>query len=188
MADIARLRIDLTGSGVVGPSVMTFFHRAGGTGLPAAAKNYLTALVGLYPDDITAYVPNGGDLIDAATGILTGSWSSGLGGTVTGTQTTSFSLGNGVRVLWRTSGIVAGRRVRGATFHVPASGGAFDTTGLVTTATVAAVDTANGAFVTACGGDLVIWSRPTSTRSGSAHPILAGYTQRTPTSLRSRRT
>lgn len=188
MADIARCRVQLVGAGVVGASVMTFYHRAGGSGLPAAINTMLTTLVGLFPDDLTFQIPNTGDLLESTTGALSGTWASGAPSTVTGTQTVSFQIGGGVRTKWRTNGIVAGRRVVGSTFFVPASGGAFDTTGRVTNATVAAVDSAVAQFLLDCGGDLVIWSRPKGSRAGTIHPVITGQTQSTPTALRSRRT
>jgi hypothetical protein len=187
MADIARMRIQLLGAGVVGPAVMTFYHTAAGSGLPTAAKTMLTTLVGLFPDDLQFSVPNQGDLLDVATGALTGTWASGTPGVITGTQTSSFQIGAGIRVKWTTNGIVGGRRVRGTTFFVPASGGAFDTTGRVTTATLNAVDAAVAQFLLDAGGDLVIWSRPKPGRAGTTNQVITGLTQQTPTSLRSRR-
>lgn len=182
------MRVSITGAGVIGPAVMTFYHDGGAVGFPAAIKTFITTLVGLFPDDVTFNVPNGGDTIDDTTGMINGSWATTGGGLVTGTQTVSFTQGAGVRLSWGTGGLVAGRRVKGTTFLVPASGGAFDTTGLVTTATVAAVDSAAAALVSTLAGDLVIWSRPTPTRAGSSHAVLFGTTSRVPTTLRSRRT
>ena len=188
MAEIARLRVGLEGPGVVGPGVMTFYHRAGGSGLPTAVGTFLTSLVGLFPDDLTLQVPNAGDLIEASTGALTGVWASGAPSTITGTQTAVFQLGSGIRIKWTTGGIVNRRRVRGSTFLVPASSGAFTTTGRVTSATISAVTAAAALLLTNAGGDLVIWSRPTTTRVGTIHPILLPVVPDVPTALRSRRT
>lgn len=187
MADLARLRIELGGAGVVGPGVMTFFHSGAGAGLTAAALAWLNNLKANFPDDVTFTVPSGGDLINEVTGALSGSWSASGGGVVTGTNTGAFQVGTGIRVKWATSGIVAGRRVRGATFLVPAAGLCFDTSGRLGPATIAAINTANSTFLTAVSPDLCIWSRPTPTRSGSHAAITGASVPATGTTLRSRR-
>lgn len=187
MPNIARLRIDIGGAGVIGPGLMTFYGNTSSSGLVSSSKAFLTALVGLFPDDVTFTVPGGGDLINDATGTLTGTWSEGGGGTVTGSQTLTFTLGSGCRIRWTTGAVVGGRRVNGTTFLVPASSGAFDTQGRVTTATVAAIKSAGDAFVSAMGGGLLIWSRPTLARAGSSHAVTGTVVPSIPTALRSRR-
>lgn len=188
MANLARLRVGIGGAGVVGPGLMTFYGNTSSSGLVAATQTFLSTLVGLFPDDVTFTVPPGGDLINDANGALTGSWSEGGGGTVTGTQTAVFMLGTGVRVRWGTGAVVAGRRVNGTTFLVPASSGAFDTTGRVNSATVSAVLSAANTFVSTMAGGLMVWSRPTLLRTGSSHAVTSASVPSIPTSLRSRRT
>lgn len=187
MPNLARLRVDLSGAGVVGASVLTLYGTTSGSGLPAATLSWLNALKANFPNDVTFTVPPGGDLIDDATGNLTGSWSDGGGGSVTGTDAGAFQMGSGFRVKWVTGGVVAGRRVRGTTFFVPAASLAFDTSGRLGSATIAAINTANSAFLSAVSPNLVIWSRPVPGRAGSSHAVTAATVPSTPTQLRSRR-
>jgi hypothetical protein len=187
MPNMARLRVDVGGAGVVGASVMTFYGTTSGSGLPAAVVTYLNALKANFPNDVTFTVPGGGDLVDDATGNLTGSWSDGGGGAVTGTDNGAFQLGSGFRIKWGTGGIVAGRRVRGTTFMVPAASLCFDTTGRLGSATVSAIQTATNAFLSTVSPNLVIWSRPVPGRAGSSHAVTSGTVPTSPTQLRSRR-
>lgn len=187
MPNLARLRVDISGAGVVGASVMTFYGTTSGSGLPAATVTYLNAMKANVPNDVTFTVPGGGDLIDDATGNLTGSWSDGGGGSVTGTDTGAFQLGSGFRIKWATGGVVAGRRVRGTTFFVPAASLCFDTSGRLGSATIAAVQTATNAFLSTLSPNLVVWSRPVPGRAGSSHAIVSASIPSMPTQLRSRR-
>lgn len=189
MADIARLRIDLSGTAVVGASVMTLYQDAAATtGLPADVMTFLNAIKANFPPGLTYTVPGGGDLLNVATGALTGTWSEGGGGTVTGTGVGGYAIGVGGLINWGTSGIVSGRRVRGRTFLVPLMGGSFDSSGRMQPATVTALNTPLATFLTNVSPALVIWSRPTSTRAGSMHPVTTANIPATPSTLRSRRT
>ena len=198
MANLARLRVDLTGSAVVGPSVMTFYQDSAHVGLPAAVLTWLNAIKANLPPSLTLTVPGGGDIITDSTGALSGTWSDGGGGTVTGTGVGGFAIGVGARVVWGTSGIVGGRRVRGTTFLVPLMGGTFDSTGRMQPATVTSLNTPTQAFLTSMGGNLLIWSRPRPARTvggvtiparaGSSHAALDATIKTNPSTLRSRRT
>lgn len=188
MADLARLRIDLSGSAVVGQSVMTFYSSAVGASLPADALTMLNSLKANFPPSLTFTVPGGGDLISENTGALTGSWTAGGGGTVTGTGVGGFAIGVGARVKWSTAGITNGRRVRGSTFLVPLMGGSFDSSGRMQPATVTSLDTPVQAFLTAQAGNLQVWSRPAPGRAGLGHDVTAATIITTPSTLRSRRT
>lgn len=187
MTNLARLRIDLTGAAVVGPSVMTLYQDAAATGLPAATVTWLNAIKANLPPSLTLTVPGGGDTLDAATGALNGSWSDGGGGTVTGTGVGGFAIGVGARIVWGTSGIVGGRRVRGTTFLVPLMGGTFDSSGRMQPATVTSLNTPTQAFLTAMGSNLLIWSRPKGARAGTTHPVTSATVKTNPSTLRSRR-
>lgn len=188
MANLARLRVELGGAGVVGPGVMTFYNANSGSGLPTAVKSFLTSLQSTFPDDVTLTVPNTGDLIDEATGALAGAWTDGTAGVITGSGTGAFQVGAGIRVKWLTGGIVNGRRVRGSTFIVPAVSLAFDTSGRLGSTTVSVVTTAANALIAAQGSYFRIWSRPVPGRAGTSHEVTSCSVPLTGTSLRSRRT
>lgn len=188
MANLFRMRIDISGAGVVGASVMTLYSGSSSAGLPAAAYTWLNASKANFPPNVTFTVPNGGDILLDTTGVLTGAWTDTGGGTVTGTGTGGFAIGVGARVVWGTSGIVNGRRVKGSTFLVPLMSGSFETDGRLRAATIAALNTPLQAFHTSMGTNQVIWSRPVPGRSGSSSTVTSATIPVNPATLRSRRT
>lgn len=198
MATLYRLRVDLSGSAVVGQSVMTFYSLSATSGLPAATKTWLDALKANFPPSLVFTVPNGGDSIDDSTGQLTGVWSQGTGGTVTGTGVGGFLQGTGVRIVWNTNGITGGRRVKGSTFLVPLMGTDFDSSGRLQPTSLTALQGPTTTFLTGQSPNLVVWSRPVAAhvkngvsvpaRSGSSSPILSYTIPTFVSTLRSRRT
>lgn len=194
---IARLRVELLGSPIVGPGLMTFYTRNLTNTLPGAVKTFLTSIAAALAPGINCVVPNGGDTIDEATGQLVGTWSSSGGGTVASTGSGPFTLGSGCRVEWYTGTILDGSRVRGRTYIVPITNGNFGTDGRLLTSPAGTIKSAADALVTAGGGDLVIWRRPRkastgpsgpiSARAGSAAPVTSTAVPTVPTALRSRR-
>jgi hypothetical protein len=198
MTNLARLRVTLSGSAVVGPSVLTLYQDAAHVGLPAATLTWLNAIKANFPPSLTFTVPDGGDTILDTNGSLIGTWSDGGGGTVVGTGVGGFLIGTGARVRWGTAGIVGGRRVVGTTFLVPLQGTDFDSSGRLAAASRTALQTPTSAFLTAMGGALMIWSRPKAAqplhvpplpaRSGSSHAAVSATIPFEPTTLRSRRT
>lgn len=188
MATVKRMRVDLTGSPVVGASVMTLYMTGTtAAGWPAAVKTWLTGLVASVPSGLNFVVPNSGDELDAATGSLTGVWTAAGGGTVTGTGGGSFVLGTGFRVVWNTAGIVNGRRVRGSTFIVPIASGNFTGSGALDDTFVANQQAAANTLLTSAPPNMVVWSRPTATRLGSAIAITSASVPDKVSWLRSRR-
>lgn len=196
--DLLRLRVDLTGAGVVGPAVQTWYADSlTGLGMNAAVKTLLTSLANNFPDDLTFTIPNTGDTIDSGSGALTGTWSAAGGGTVTGTDAGAFALGSGYRIRWLTSGIVGGRRVRGTTFMVPCAGLMFSTSGRLVAASVTSINTAVSTFTGTMSGKFYVWSRPVPAhiKGGVTIPYRAGVASLVngwnvptlPTGLRSRR-
>jgi len=127
----------------------------------------------LFPVGNTITVPNGGDIIDDVTGNLAGSWTdTGTGGVATGTETGSYAKGVGLQVRWRTSGIVASRRVTGSTFMVPIAGSLYDTDGTIDTAVITSLQSAADDLVAAMAG-FRIWSRPVEADPDHVPPIVA---------------
>lgn len=198
MSNMARLRITLSGSAVVGPSVMTLYQDAAHVGLPAAAKTWLDALKANFPPSLTFTIPDGGDLLVAENGDLEGTWSDGGGGSVTGTGVGGFLQGTGARIVWGTAGVTGNRRVKGTTFLVPLQAGDFDSSGIMAPASYTALNTPTQTFLTTMGTGLVIWTRrrkadatktpPVTARDGAMHPVTSATVSRQVTTLRSRRT
>ena len=190
MAQLKRVRCPWTGGGVVGPSVSTFYFTSSGTGFSASLQAFFQAIKASLPDDVVVTVPNTGDIINDDDGTLAGIWTDSGGSTTTGTSTSRFAQGAGMRVNWLTGGTRGGRRVTGTTFLVPMSSDGFDTTGAVSTAQVALVQTAASALVTAESPDFVVWGKPHSKAAadGESNVIISALARSAPTGLRSRRT
>lgn len=187
MATLDRLRVQLAGGGVAGPGVMTLYTLGLGGDLQDAAETLMISLQGLLPNDVSFTFPGAGDSIEDSTGELVGSWTGG-GSTVTaGTGTGPFMLGTGFGITWATNGIVAGRRVKGRTFVVPAISSCFDTTGFLDVGVRTTINNAIAAFRTDIATEHAIWSRPVPGRAGTSHPVTAGAPMTKPVWLTTRK-
>lgn len=165
MANLVRMRVVWSGSGVTGPGLTTFYTPTTGTGLPAAVKAFFTTLAPTFPTSVTWTIPQDGDTISDATGDLTGTWSEPSGGgQVSGSVSTAFARGVGAQVRWSTGGLRGGRRVIGSTFLVPLATGAYDTDGSLQPTTVTLLS--NAANTLHGAASLMVWSRP-SARNGA---------------------
>lgn len=188
MTEIVRLRVEWSGSGIVGPGLSTFYFATSGTGVSDDVYDFFNSSPLLFPSTVSIFVPSGGDTINDVTGELTGTWDDpGTGGTVNGTNTGDFFMGVGMRVKWPTSGIVGGRRVVGSTFLCPIAAAISDTTGTIDNATVSGVLSAASALV-AAQPTMRIWSRPTPARAGTSSPVTSAQVPDKTSWLRSRRT
>jgi len=196
---VARLRVSMSGSALVGAGLLTFYTRnITPGGFPGSVKTFLTSCASAIPTGVTFDVPSSGDTINETTGELVGAWTGTGGGTVTGTATGTFTLGSGARIEWLTSIPFDGYHPRGRTFLVPLTNLAFDASGRLGAASVTQFKNAADALVTAAGGDLVVWTRPrkaytgprgpVAARAGTIVPITSTLVPTTPTALRSRRT
>jgi hypothetical protein len=188
MANLARVRCTWTGTAVVGPSVSTFYFTESGSGFVAALGTFFTSVRSLVPTGVAFRIESFGDLIDVATGELSGSWSDGSGTDVSANGAGSFSLGVGARVKWQTAGIRNGRRVTGSTYLVPLVDSAFDSTGTPTSAALTTIGNAAAALVSSATNELAIWSRPHDGLAGASNPVIASSAPDAVSWLRSRRT
>lgn len=185
-----RLRVTWTGATVVGPGLSTFYGDEGEGGLdPDDFLAFFDTIKALLPSGTTITVPSGGDLLSPTTGTLGGAWEKpGTGGVVVGTANDVFAGGVGARAVWRTVGVVAGRRVMGATFLAPLRAGAYQADGTINGTDLGTLDGAAAALASAAGPGFVIWSRPAPGRVGSMHPVISGSVPDKVSWLRSRRT
>lgn len=182
-----RCRVAWSGSPVVGPGLSTFYALNTSPGFPAAVRAFFASLTTLLYSGTTITVPNTGDVIDEATGAITGTWTDGAALTpVVGAASGVFAAGVGMQVRWRTGGIVAGRRVVGSTFLIPTTTGAFDATGTPGSATITVVQNAADAYI-AAAPFACIWSRPAPGRAGTDHLITSASVPDRPSWLVSRR-
>lgn len=188
MTMLARLRIDWSGSALVGPGLTTLYFDSSKSGFSAAVVTFMNAIKAQHPAGVSWTVPGFGDLIDSETGDLTGAWSETGGNTVIAASAGGvYSLGVGYATRWDTGSIVRGSRVRGRSYWAPALGSVFGSNGLMTTAANNSVAVAANALVSAVPGALMIWTRPNGTDGGHASAVISATVPNTPTWLRSRR-
>lgn len=186
---IHRLRVPWTGSAVVGGGLTTFYGNGATGGVePAAVRSFFDAIKAFFPSGIDWVVPDGGDTLQEASGDLIGSWAKGGGGTVSGTASAAYAAGVGARVVWRTSAVFRGRRVRGSTFLVPLTSAQYENDGSLTNATRTALNTAASVLVAAPNPRLVVWSRPGPGWAGVISEIDSAEVPDKVSWLRSRRT
>src|SRR6187455_3059900 len=127
MANVARVRAVWAGAGVTGPGVSTFYFNEIHSGFVSDVATYFNAWSTWIPTGITVTISNTGDLLDVATGQISGTWTDGGTAVATMGGAGVYAQGVGARVKWSTAGIRNGRRVRGSTFMVPTIGAAQQT-------------------------------------------------------------
>lgn len=190
MANFLRMRVTWGGAPVVGAGLSTFYFSVGSTGMSAAVAQFFNDIKNQIPGGVTWGIPNNGDVIDAATGGLVGTWTDGSSSSVTSVVSATWVQGVGARIVWNTGGTVRGRRVRGSTFIVPiltekfTSGGALDDS-MVAQFTTAAEDLRETIDAT---GSMEIWSRPIPGDPGDISTVTSGQCLDKVSWLRSRRT
>lgn len=189
MSSIYRMRVKLTGAPVIGPSVTTFYMDTSPTSSDVTAvRTFFTSLEPHFPLGLYWEVPDGGDVIEATTGAISGAWGTSTSTSPAATGTVGYAEGVGVRVRWGTAGVVGGRHVVGTTFLVPLEADHFGTDGLLLVASANTLLSIATTLVTSLSGKLTIWSRPTTTRAGGSHAVLGASVPRSVSWLRSRRT
>jgi hypothetical protein len=174
-----------TGVGGVGVSV---FYTPFGTDATVELATFFNAIKTQVPSVVTWDVPGTGDVVDEASGLITGAWIGGTPATVVATGAAIYAGGTGAYVKWQTGGIVAGRRVRGRTFLCPIINTGYDAQGTIGSGTLAVFGPA--ATTLAGSGKLLIWHRPSGpgATDGSSHAVVGASVPDKVTSLRSRRT
>lgn len=182
---IDRLQVTFSG-GTMGTGVATHYARPG-AGLQPAFKAFWTDVNNIMSGYVTLYVPNVGETFDEETGELVGTWSEGTTYTSAGGGSGGYAGGVGACVGWGTSGIHAGRKVRGRTFVCPLAGNQYDTDGSLVSGALSRINGAAITLLAAADGDAVIWSRPRPGLAGAAYSINAGVVKDHVSWLRSRR-
>lgn len=167
----------------------TFYADADGTmAIQVGAGGFFDEVLDLLPPGTTITIPAGGDVLDESTGTITGAWGGGSSTVKTQSLPQAYAAGVGARVVWETGGIRNGRRVKGSTFVLPLGNTCYENDGSLTAATITALDAACAAMLAQVPTQMRVWSRPTATLPGVAHPVL-GYSVPDKVSwLRSRRT
>ena len=172
---------------MVGGGVSTFYLEESTTGFLPDIANFFDAIDLTVTGGITWSFPNSGDLIDVATGALSGTWTEAAEADVISTGSGVHAAGVGTRVTWRTSGIRNGRRVVGSTFIVPLHTGSYATDGTIDTSTLTLLRNSAASLVTDLAGAMQIYSRPMPGLVGQASPVTAAVVPDKVSWLRSRR-
>jgi len=173
---IARVQVEWGGL-PSSPGLSQFFADFGGTAPTPAQVSDLTEAVSiffdgiktLFPTDLSLSISDEAAVINPANGAVSEFVrADSTFGAIAGTSSGSWLAASGTSIVWNTAGIRNGRRVRGRTFLVPVTSLAYDADGNVTTTlrneiATKAMTMASGFNL--AGGDLVIWSRPSSSIS-----------------------
>lgn len=187
MTQLARVRVALTGTPIVGPGVSTFYFDSAGAGFTAALNAFFADMPGRFPLGLSLFIPNTGDLVDSATGAITGTWTDGTVHTVNGSGGTAYMKGVGARIVWGTAGRTNGRPVHGTTFLVPLTSSQFTTSGVMDSAAATAIKSAGETLITAATSGMRVWTRPRAGVGGVAHSITSVRVPLEPSWLRSRK-
>lgn len=125
-----------------------------------ATSQFFTDLEDLFPDEVQVGYDSEVIVMTSA-GLLIDVFPVTPASPMTGTQVSVYNRAAGVRIDWGTDEIVAGRRLTGRTYLVPAAAGAYDSNGLVNSSTITAVTSAANTYRLALGdlGGLCVWSR-----------------------------
>lgn len=185
MADLERIVVDWNGlSGLPGVSV---FYGALAGNANASLKTFFTSCQSIFPAGLTWTIPGGGDLVDSATGAITGTWINGAGGgQVAASGAAAHAAGTGAYVNWRTGVVIGRRRLMGRTFLAPIMNSAYDNQGTIVAANLTTLQNAANALVTA--GNTRVWHRPNAAHTGGQAGVVSVATiPDQVTSLRSRR-
>jgi hypothetical protein len=188
MANVARVRVLWSGPGVVGPGVSTFYFNEIHSGFLADLRAFYYSLRFLHPNTVAWDFPNTGDLLDVASGDITGTWTEPAEAQLVAAGAGQHAQGVGMRLTWSTAGIRNHRRVRGSTFLCPLTLTMYDTDGTIVPGTVTVAKTAADQLITDSAGEFVIYSRKGAIPTGQASEVIGSGAPDRVSWLRSRRT
>lgn len=153
---VMEVRTEWDGTtGGTGVTVMHFADTTPVDGILAAVRTFWASLASLLPNEVTVRVQSEVRSLNVATGVLTDVETGPAQAAVAGTYTGVYAMPAGLRIDWETGQIVAGRRVTGRTYVVPAGGLEQDGT-----PSAAAITQINNAATALLGATpLVVWSR-----------------------------
>lgn len=188
-------RIRSTWNGTTGlPGISTFYSSAPPSDLELLAiQNFWGDIAAFIPDAVTIQVEPFGDILDTATGQLTGSWDVGITvPLVNCTGLGGYAANAGLCLGWNTEAVVDGRRLKGRTFLVPAAPVCFSGGGTPSSET-SQIRTAAEEMATVFAGRLQVWHRPrpglggAPGSGGSVGTIIGAYISSRTSQLKSRR-
>ena len=134
-----------------------------------AVRHFFDTIKGLLPSTVTIQVQQEITTYVAETGTLVSLDSVDVQPTaVTGTASGSYSAVSGAVINWLTTQSMGTRLLRGRTFIVPLSNGAYQNDGTIATAALTILRDAAYDLRLAIGADLAVWSRPKGGTGGLA--------------------
>lgn len=192
---MAITRVTAVWSGFTGaPGYTNFFFDAFGVGDEVdletdRVRDFFQTVREALPNDVIVQVQQEAAIIDETTGELMGySQATTPPQPVVGYSTAAYSAPSGACVTWNTETIARGRRLRGRTFVVPLSSGAYDAQGTLTNEAQGFLNGgANALIGDGSGPQMVIWSRPRGGVGGSIGPVTSHRVADKVAILRSRR-
>lgn len=188
MPNIARVQVSWNGTPVVGGGLSTFYFNEAATGFVADVVTFFDAIKGVFPQLLSWTIPGNGDLLDVASGQLTGTWAETGGSTVNCTGVGDYPQGVGARVRWATNGITNGRRVRGSTYLAPLLNGQFQGSNGLAEAARSLFANSGNVLVAAQSGDFLIYTQPKPGVAGKTQIVTSADCPDKVSWLRSRRT
>lgn len=145
MTDLNQYRVQWTSSvGIDG--VSTFYSTGAASVLLPRLRTFFEACKDLIPSDVTLVYPGTGNIVDSATGQATATWVATAPSNTICTGGGAYAKPVGAVINWRTSLYTGGRQLRGKTFLVPLTAGAFDTDGVLSTVAKGIIQTAASAL------------------------------------------
>lgn len=170
----------VTWTGIVGlPGVSTFYFVDSNATGTAALAFFFETLKSHFPAGTVITSESEGDVVDPATGAVTGVWSQDLSPSTLCTGQGKYAAPVGSLVRWKTNGVAGGRHIAGRTFLVPVIADGFEPNGTMGENTKNQQLSAASDLISAQSQDLLIWHRPrpatpawTDVR-GKVHPAKA---------------
>lgn len=192
---MAISRVTAVWSGFMGsPGYTNFFFDAFGGGDQvdlevARVRSFFDAMQLRLPADVSIQVSPEAAILDEVTGELIGYANAGTTPSpVNGSAAGAYSAPSGGIVSWQTDTVAKGRRLRGRTFVVPLSNGAYEDNGTLSLEAIGDLtDGAESIIGDGTGPELVIWSRPDGSVAGSIGAVTGFRVPDLAAVLRSRR-
>jgi len=160
----------------------------------AAIRNFYIAIKDLFPNGLTFAFPTTVDIINEATGQLTGLIATTPGANVISANAAGSYAGSAGAVLrWTTAAIQNGNRVVGRTYLVPLNSSQYANDGSLGSTTITTIQTAATTLLAAYADGIKVWSRPfegtpgNPARAGAYFTALAATVPDIAAVLRSRR-
>ena len=162
------------------------------TNVQARVKAFFSAFTLCLPTGLSIQVQQDSQIVASATGAIVDTISAtSLQAAVAGAGAANFSAISGACVIWKTGITVHSHQLKGKTFLVPLTNGAYDTDGTILASRLTELRTAATALAAAGAfpveEQLVVWHRPVAGAGGSASTTVSSSVNDRVAYLKSRR-